>query len=80
MKSETIKSFVLEDEGSEEKASLKPEAALGFSCSTGKKTVIQGFEETREDPGLYKSWVPISDRWRMRTIFSKQSKRAALNT
>ena len=37
-------------------------AALGFSCTTGKKTVIQGFEKAPEDADLSKGWVPISDR------------------
>ncbi|MFA5817226.1 MAG: Gfo/Idh/MocA family oxidoreductase [Bacteroidales bacterium] len=37
-------------------------AALSYSCATGKKTVIQGFEKAPEDLNLSKGWVPFSDR------------------
>jgi Oxidoreductase family, NAD-binding Rossmann fold len=37
-------------------------AAFGFSCATGKKTVIQGFEKTPDDQDFSKGWVPFSDR------------------
>ncbi|MCX5716413.1 MAG: Gfo/Idh/MocA family oxidoreductase [Candidatus Omnitrophica bacterium] len=80
MKSDKTESSLLSDEGNEDNASLKPEAAhsisrrwflrsasigaaaLSYSCATGKKTIIQGFEKTPEDPDLTKGWVPVSDR------------------
>ncbi len=37
-------------------------AALGFSCATGKKTVIQGFEQAPQDSDLSKDWIPFSER------------------
>ena len=37
-------------------------AALGFSCATGKKTMIQGFEKTPDDQDYSKDWVSFSDR------------------
>jgi predicted dehydrogenase len=37
-------------------------AALTVSCATGKKTVIQGFEQSPEDADLSTGWVPVSDR------------------
>jgi predicted dehydrogenase len=37
-------------------------AALGFSCSDGKKKVIQGFEKAPENPDQSIGWVPVSDR------------------
>lgn len=36
--------------------------ALGYSCATGNKTVIQGFEKAPEDKNRSKNWVPFSDR------------------
>lgn len=36
--------------------------ALGYSCSTRNKNVIQGFEDTNEDQNLTQNWVPFSER------------------
>lgn len=36
--------------------------ALGYSCGSKNKTVIQGFETTPEKQDLSKNWVPVSDR------------------
>ena len=36
--------------------------ALGYSCGSKDKTVIQGFETTPEKQDLSKNWVPVSDR------------------
>jgi len=36
--------------------------ALGYSCGSKDKTVIQGFEATPEKNDLSKNWVPFSDR------------------
>ncbi len=37
-------------------------AAFGFSCATGRKPVIQGFETTQEKTDLSVGWIPFSDR------------------
>jgi len=36
--------------------------ALGYSCSTGNKNVVQGFENTNIDQNLSQNWVPFSER------------------
>jgi predicted dehydrogenase len=36
--------------------------ALGYSCSTRNKNVVQGFEDTGNAPNLSEDWVPISER------------------
>ncbi len=36
--------------------------ALGYSCSTGNKNVVQGFENTNNDQNLSQNWVPFSER------------------
>lgn len=37
-------------------------AAVGFSCATRKKNVIQGFESNKETVNLSEGWIPVSDR------------------